>query len=1760
MAGPLDNKKILQKVDQLNQTNEENSKQISDVAKSVEKQSEQTQSFFQKILEDMSTMKSKISKDSASSQSQAKQTPANDVAKLEAKKEEVSKSIIDKIIDGVKSSKSETGTPNTPATPSIPSVTEVKAAIDPTIIQFLQDYNDNNIEDGVTNLIKSLNRIAKNLPDGGLSKPVKPPKKGEEVSASTESLYPDFTKFSISMNSMLNAIKNFKFEDIQNSIKAINLLEASGIQDALIDFYKNVSRLSELSNQEGSDVSQAFDVLKTTANFVKNVESVSLKSVLTMKKFQVAMRMANPAKVINDFYGKINSDIDTSSSEGIKVIFDGLGNFMKTLQEIPDQALKAKLGVEILSHVDMTSGIRKLFSDFLGIYDMLKSSSMMPVVKESGIISETGEEPTPSSGSDNAFQVFSEFVDNVISTVKKPFMAFDSKFIKDLSQSMVGLQIANMLAGRWKSQIVKLYEKITTIELKKKEQSEGSPTIDSVISGLQKYLTSFSNIFDMVEKIGSKSIKSVVSFSFSMTLFGTVFKKMESFNKKLKSSMTDLNEFFDTISKISEKLQGIKTQEYKNEREKSQTISGIGAVIDSLKLVPGIIIKLSAVSGLTNRAVKTINAILRFVTRFNFMKVSNTKIRRVARSLMMLSTSILSLVSSIVMASIIAANMNLGGLVIMGTTIGLMFLLISKFGSTRQFKKIIKAGLAMQAMGLGLMSMAIGMVVSSKLFAYVDWKFLMIGFAASIAMLLIMNRVAKSIIKITLATVGMALMGLAMISLAVGFLALGLVTKAIGVEGILMSLGVMLGVAAVMILISMLKSQILFGVAAVALMGISLIVLSLGLMLFFKTIEKLTIEQALEAVGVLAGTAAIFAAIGIPVVAGAIALGAVAMMLVGASLLVLSAGLWAFFKVDFPSKEKMETMFDGTTEMVKLFALMGVASILIVPGAIAMMVAAPAMILFAEGLKAVNRTDVNIDKIDKFNAAIKSITSTMAEVSLGQSTGGFFGNLIAMAVPWAKSPVRLGAESVSAAGKALISIAEGLKEFDSLTRNLDLSSYDEKGVVMPKPGSLGDKIRNVVNMLNASFSAIGASGNSGFSVAKMLFGADLKPADAEVGIKSVLKSGEALKSIAEGLLAFDQMAGNLNFVDDLSPNPTNLSIQQKISKIVGMIHTSFAAIGQSANEGSSVMKNLFGVDFKKSDTEEGINAVKDIGKVLTEIADGIRVWADLDTAGIPIEKIGENIGNIVTVISKQFGDIGKMQKSEGHWLWGGGQNPVAEGIQAVSGIGGVLSGVADGIKVFANLKEIGITEKDFDGEAPGSISNNIKRIINLIADIFAEIGGGVVETEVGGSGTFKFPKAKAKLIKDGIESITGVGQEIKNIADSVKVFAETNIDTEKVKTQLKSIVESLTQTFAEFGSGKTIKPEAVENGVKAIKGLGQELKPIIESYKPIMEMSKDGNIDVNKIRNMMKSMLVDTVTIFAAIGGDDKSWKKMFPNDEKPDFNYVPKSKKILEDISGSSEILTKIVDSVSKIKSDDWENQKTTIKDLFRVPVLALKDVSDMYAANTGQMNASIQLYPRLNSQVDSVSNTIKKIDTNILAKNPISNLTKDFSSFLSLAKDPNLKPKPLEALGTMVSYLERLSNIQNPFDRFQKSFREYVKDFKDYVEQINKMDIESMKQINKFTELTTEYIKVKNVGMEDKLESIKLLLQEIVQASANMFQAQANVFSENPNLASQVAAGQTNVMAPTPVSQNNTNAISNETLDRIYNLLSTVGIRIKT
>ena len=826
-------------------------------------------------------------------------------------------------------------------------------------------------------------------------------------------------------------------------------------------------------------------------------------------------------------------------------------------------------------------------------------------------------------------------------------------------------------------------------------------------------------------------------------------------------------------------------------------------------------------------------------------------------------------------------------------------------------KQIRKGGVALAVMGIGLGIFAIGyaifaltiMATSPTMEDVAMQAGIIIGVGIATAILgALFSTVLKGSIALVLMGVGLLLFGLSYTTFANA-------TKDvepgdIGIQaGLLVALGVVFALAGAGL------SLIVQGAISIILMGAALFLFALAYPPFVEATKDVT----LEAIGIQAG---LLTALGIVfALAGAglalIAPGMVSVILMGAGLFLFGLGYTPFAKAtEGATLESIAVQAGVLTALGTVFALAGVGVIPIVAGAVAFGAVGLALQELAPGLKAMQ--DVDFTQQDALN-----LTTTLAGVKTafigppkGGGVTGFFksiGGAIAGVVD--SGGMAAAALGFAAAGVALTKLSTGLKDYKALEWTADDSL----------------QLTTVLTGITTAFAAAGGEAAEPTGIFGKVFGNAFSPNATEKGISSVMGAGKALTSIAVGLTEFQKLVdSSVDFV----------KLGEDIGLTVGFIQRAFAAVADQGNvDAGGFFGTLFGI--KKNAVAEGMDAVKGAGKTLTDIAEGLTEFQKLVDSKVDFNKLGVAIADTVGFVQRAFAAVGNEDNVDAGGFFGSlfgiKKNAVAEGIASVSGAGEVLKNVADGLIGFQKLIDSKVVWGDPADPKPGTMAYAVINTMGFVQNAFAQIA----ESNEDG-GWFSFDSNK---VADGVAAVSGAGEELKNISDSLIAFDGLK-DPRGTAEKVQTVLGLVGNAFASIGGGDNTKEgffwddNLVQLGIEAVEGAGDALKDIASGLAAFA-----GEFDPVRVADAVALLLTSIGTAFS----------DLYQNNSRISFQLRDFSSFVTQlgavaqrgELDKAADGITKIAEAINKIDVP----KTVAFGDLFKSAAALSKDGKAYYA-----------------------------------------------------------------------------------------------------------------------------------------------------------------------------------------------------------------------
>lgn len=641
------------------------------------------------------------------------------------------------------------------------------------------------------------------------------------------------------------------------------------------------------------------------------------------------------------------------------------------------------------------------------------------------------------------------------------------------------------------------------------------------------------------------------------------------------------------------------------------------------------------------------------------------------------------------------------------------------------------------------------------------------------------------------------------------------------------------------------------GALGLALVGLALLPFSLGLLALSAVTRGNSIGDILiQGATILAigGAAALVGKMGMK----NIIFGAAAMALNGLGLLVFSMGYTPF--ADATRGNTLEDVGVQALTLVAIGGIMALAGIAVAAtagtallGPLLYGAAGLALQELAPGLKAMKKVDFNKTDAENLSFTLGAVAAAFSGV---EPEAGFLKNVGNVFSRIGQSIAGGGAAVMyEEAGKALQELSKGLSDF----KDIDFTQEDSEDLAV------------ALGAVSAAFAQAGGEPSNPGGLFGAVFGSAFSPNATERGVKSVMRSGDALTEITKGLHSFMKLQekGAKFGEPDNDGNYEEGTLGYAITNTVGFIRTAFAAVAGEGNvEAGGFFNSLFGI--KKNKVQEGIDSVRGVGKNLDDIANGLMKFQTMIDKGIEFGEpdqdgnyengtLGYAIVNTVGFIRTAFAAVaGEGNVEAGGFfnsLFGVKKNKVREGIDSVKGVGRELDSIADGIIKFQEFVKQGI-----DFSPTGDLAKAVKGSITFISDAFSAVAGHETED----SALFGLITWNENNVEKGIKAVQGVGKDLEGIAKGLQIFqemTEKSIDFTPKGKLAKAVKNTMTfvgDAFAAIGSNETTDSALfgliswdennVEKGIKAVKGAGKELSGIAKGVATFAGVEKPATV------------------------------------------------------------------------------------------------------------------------------------------------------------------------------------------------------------------------------------------------------------------------------------------------------------------------------
>ncbi len=587
-----------------------------------------------------------------------------------------------------------------------------------------------------------------------------------------------------------------------------------------------------------------------------------------------------------------------------------------------------------------------------------------------------------------------------------------------------------------------------------------------------------------------------------------------------------------------------------------------------------------------------------------------------------------------------------------------------------------------------------------------------------------------------------------------------------------------------------------------------------------------------------------------------ILIGSAAMLVASAALFPITASLAIFKKAKWNGKEDNDNLSGALGAVVNgflggpmpggLFAAIKFAA-KAAARAVLLLITVPPMLLAAAALFPISLALLNFKKANFGPKDSANMEFAIGAVIRAFSLPGDTERQKKMGIyvsPW---NLMLGIMSLKNAGTTLVSLAEGIQAFANLTvpiyefnekkgelqivdrRQMNKSDFDKAAYGMGK----------VISAIAEPFAMVGkldkgeSSGNPFYD---SIFGGGL----VKRGVKALMGAGNILVDLAKAVQSFANLTVSRYALVGEGAEAKLVEVERipmdeamfdqataNMVKIVDAMVGVFSKVGKAESQGGWFFSNNY--------VQKGIKALTGAGGIMVDLGKSVQSFANLTISRwefVETDKGGElkeverkqmsksdfnkataNMKKIVSTVMGIFSKVGKAE-SEGGWFFSNGY--VKKGIKALTGAGGVISSIADGVQKMANMQFItyGVSKGKIVPTGvvtanPGKIMMagiNMRLIISTLMDGLVFAGK-------------KYEK-DGDLIKLGMEKAGEVSRGISNYAKALIKWQEGKLDIAKLGPNLTggmtALVNALNPVLFSF---RLFSPEydVLESRFMAIK-------------------------------------------------------------------------------------------------------------------------------------------------------------------------------------------------------------------------------------------------------------------------------------------------------------------------------------------------------
>lgn len=622
--------------------------------------------------------------------------------------------------------------------------------------------------------------------------------------------------------------------------------------------------------------------------------------------------------------------------------------------------------------------------------------------------------------------------------------------------------------------------------------------------------------------------------------------------------------------------------------------------------------------------------------------------------------------------------------------------------------------------------------------------------------------------------------------------------------------------------------------------------------------------------------------------------GAIILILLSVSLVLMGVSVMMFKQVSWSDIGKAGAVIGGISAIAiglgagPVALMAGVGTAILLGLSIVLIIFSKAMLNFSEALKIFKglnwKTEDSISLSGAIFAPIAGlfgggISATGNPIDDMKSVMKNMGNVDFGAI-------KNGAKILGILGSAMQEFSKGLASFKPIGWNV----ADTESLA----GAIGGIIQASVGALKQD----GGGGAFGF-IKEMV-------KTAAAGERGFM-GAHLLREIGLALIPFSK--GLKIFKDSGFKAEDTVSLTDAISKFILGLKTTF--------EGMS-FKDIAKIKY-------GANAMMDVGHMMYSVANGVFMMASLKFKNAEGQMVqlnkthftdaAANLTAIFDAIKDPLIKIGSTVVVEKGFFSDKATPALAMGIQAMMGLGNLLTGIAKGLKEFAVLKDA----KSLAENAGTAIST----IYKTLSKAFENIGKETTTSYESKWGETKITTAPTVAV--GMQAMSGIAEFIMGIAKALKEFQSIK----DVETASQKVGASIVKIMENF-----------QAGFKNVAATPDTMNDFISGYKDFFDITKD----FAKLTDPLEKVATSFEKIGASIAGiktsiNDIDLVKMSKSKDfldsiieidKIDLNdFQDKMKSVKESIEAASKANVERLDQLSKVQEGGDAQLKQTMEQI---------------------------------------------------------------------------------------------------------------------------------------------------------------------------------------------------------------------------------------